>query len=785
MSITSETPIEAAPYRDPSLPVAERVADLLGRMTIEEKVAQLASRQAYELGDESGLFEERARTLLHLGVGQVTRIAGGTNLAPEDVVRVTNEIQRFLVEHTRLGIPAIVHEECTAGYMALGATVFPQSIALAATFDPDLATRMGTVIRGQMRRAGAHQALAPVLDVCRDPRWGRVEETFGEDPYLVASMGTALLGGIQGEGGPDGIVATVKHFAGHGVPEGGMNSAPPHMGVRELREIFLAPFEAAIRHGGARSVMHAYHEIDGVPCIASRELLTGVLRDEWGFEGTLVSDYNGIEELVDSHAIAPDLEEAAAIALAAGVDVELPTASGYAEPLVSAVERGLVAIDLVDTAVSRVLAEKFLVGLFDDPFTPGAGPLVAGGDGAAARAIAEASVVLLENDGVLPLAETATVAVIGPNADLGRHLIGDYSHQAQIELLVEFRDKKDVFGFAVPPELEVLDEPLPSILDGIRKRSEGTVIHERGCDVTGDDRDGIGPAVAAAEQADVAVLVVGEKSGLTQDCTCGESRDRVDLGLLGVQQELLEAVVATGTPIVVLVVSGRPLAIPWAAEHAAAVVQVFLPGEAGGDAVAGVLFGDVNPGGKLPITVPRHVGQVPIYYGHRPSGGRSRWNDTYVDESNRPLWPFGFGRSYTTFEVSDLEVSTTGRDVTVEVAVTNGGDRSGDEVVQVYAARRHGSVTRPVKELVGFRRVRVEPGEKVGVEFALDVTQFAALDRDLERVVEPGEVEILVGTSSDDLPLRQCLHVEAVRLGREAPAFFSTSTISTRSPADV
>lgn len=784
----------AAPdYVDPSLPVEDRVADLLGRMTLEEKLAQLGSIWSFEVLDGVELDDAKTRDRLHAGIGQITRVAGATNLDVVRVAELANRIQRFLVEETRLGIPAIVHEECLHGFLARDAVCFPQSIGAAATWDPSLVEAMAARIGRQMRAAGAVQGLAPVLDVARDPRWGRIEETYGEDPYLVAQMGCAYVRGLQGGGsdvppgtiGERGVVATGKHMVGHGVPEGGRNQGPAHLGPRELRDVFLFPFEAAVRDAGLRSMMHAYDDVDGVPCVASRELFTTTLRERWAFDGIVVADYFGIEQLVSLHRLVDDLSEASTLALEAGVDVELPSTAAYGRPLADAVESGSVERALVDRAAARVLRLKLELGLFERPYVdPAFAGGAAGEDRVLAREIARRSIVLLQNDGVLPLRpDLRTIAVIGPNADSARNLLGDYSHVAHIETLLEFRDRANPLGLPVPGDLELLEDlgGRPSILDAIRGRlSASTELRfAAGCGVLDGEDDEIERAVTAARGADVAVLVVGERSGLTDDCTCGEMRDRLELNLPGRQEELVAAVAATGTPVVLVLVSGRPLAVEAAAARAAAVVAVWVPGEEGPAAVADVLFGEADPGGKLPVTVPRHVGQVPIYYAHKPSGGRSQLKGDYVDGSHRPLWPFGFGLSYTRFALHELEVDRTfveaDGEVAVSIEVENVGEREGDEVLQLYVRDVEASVTRPVKELRGFRRVRLQPGERRRVTFHLGIEQLAFTGRDGDLVIEPGIVRLMLGTSSDDLPCETEIEIVGSPMTLERRARYFTA----------
>jgi beta-glucosidase len=750
-----------AAYRDPSRGVGERVADLLGRMHLDEKLAQLGSAWVFQLADGPTLDPAKAADVLHHGLGQITRISGASSLDAAQAAGLANAIQRHLVERTRLGIPAVVHEEICSGMMARDSTIYPQAVGLASTWSPDLATALASAVRAQMRAVGAHQGLSPVLDVCRDPRWGRTEETFGEDPYLVARMGVAFVQGLQGDDLASGVIATAKHFVGYGASEGGLNWAPAHIGARELREVHLHPFEAAVRVAGVRGVMHTYNELDGVPAAADRHLLTTILRDEWGFQGCVVSDYFAVRQLAEYHRIALDAEHAAAMALDAGLDVELPGTDCYGAPLLRAVRDGRVSEALVDTAVARVLRDKIELGLFEQPYVDAGRAALAvdtAGHRRLARTIARKSLILLRNDGTLPLSTPAPggrIAVIGPNADEARHMFGDYTHPAHVESLVEMRDSdRNVFSMPIDGNHQ-LDDPgaeATTVLGALRARYGSQVVHARGCGVTDRSRAGFAEAVELAADADVVVLVMGEKAGLTDDCTTGESRDVASLDLPGVQEDLARAVVETGTPVVLVLVAGRPLAGAGLHERCAAVLMAWLPGHEGGEAVAEALVGDVVPGGKLPLSYPRSVGQIPVFYGHKVSGGRSHWKGDYVDSPTAPLHPFGHGLSYTTFALSRAAVGplSVPRDgaLTTTVTVTNTGDRAGDEVVQLYVRDPVASVTRPVLELKAFARVTLAPGGSTAVTFTTPVAQLGFHGRDLAYVVEPGTIEVLVGTSS-------------------------------------
>jgi beta-glucosidase len=627
--------------------------------------------------------------------------------------------------------------------------------------------------------------------VVRDPRWGRVEETFGEDPYLVSLMGLNFVKGLQGDNWAERIVATAKHFVGYGVPDGGFNWNPAHIPARELREIFLLPFEVAVKEANLQSVMNGYNELDGVPCAASEELLDTILRQEWGFDGVVVSDYFAVNQLQQAHQITDNKIDSAVRALIAGLDIELPNTDCYGQPLQEAVETGAIDLAFIDRSVGRLLTQKFRLGLFENPYVDEtATPVIfdTPEQRRLAREIAHKSMVLLKNENnLLPLdSSLRKVAVIGPQADTTRHLVGDYAYICHIETLMEAREKDTGLGMPVPDVMEIDDAfvPMNTILQALRdKVSAGTeIVYAPGCQVLGDDKSGFAEAVEAARQAEVALVFVGGKSGLTDDCTCGEARDRADLNLTGVQEALVQAIQATGRPVVLVLVNGRPLSIAWAAENVPAILEAWLPGEEGAEAVADVLFGDVNPGGKLPITVPRHVGQIPIYYGHKPSGGRSHWKGPYVDLSNEPLWPFGFGLSYTTFDLTNLQVdrptAQVGEAFQISLEVTNTGPVAGDEVVQLYIRDTVASVTRPIKELKGFKRLHLAPNERQTVTFSLFVNQLGFYNQAMQYVVEPGVIDLMVGRSSQELPLSASVEIVGdVQEISQAKKFFSEVTV--------
>ncbi len=727
------------PWRDPSQTVTERVADLLQRMTLEEKVAQLYS---VWIGMDSAGDDDVApfqhdlidgtldwRRLIGSGLGQLTRPFGTAPVDAATGVQTLAKLQAEIVAAGRFGIPAVAHEECLTGFLSLGATIYPTPLAWGATFNPGLIQQVGATIGGSMRAAGIHQALGPVLDVTRDARWGRTEETIGEDPYLVATIGTAYVKGIESAG----VIATLKHFAGYSGSRAARNFGPVSVGRREFADVFLVPFEMALREGKARSVMHSYAEVDGVPAASDSELLTDLLRGVWGFEGTVVADYFGIGFLERLHHVAGSPGEAAGLALAAGVDVELPTVSCYGEPLLAAVREGSVPESLVDRAVTRVLRQKCELGLLEPGWSPIVGPtpdLDSPLSRALARRVAQESVVLLKNNGALPLAGTERIALIGPLADDPAGMLGCYTFPRHV-------------GIHQPGQPLGID--VPSILESLA----GTQVeHVKGCAVIGDDRSGFGEAVTAASRADVCVVVLGDLAGLFGKGTSGEGCDVADLSLPGVQGDLLEAVLGTGTPVVLVLLTGRPYALGAYAERLAAIVQTFFPGEEGGPAVAAVLTGAVNPSGRLPIGVPSHPGGQPATYFTPALGHRTEVST--VDPS--ALFPFGHGLSYTGFSWENPHISATecpvDSAVTVSLEVRNVGARAGAEVVQLYLHDPVAQVTRPVARLIGYARVELEPGQARRVEFTVSADLTSFVGRQGYRLVEPGEIELRLAASS-------------------------------------
>ncbi|MFC9620788.1 glycoside hydrolase family 3 N-terminal domain-containing protein [Streptomyces sp. NPDC056930] len=752
------------PWRDPSLTPEERVADLVARMTPEEKAAQLYGVWVGADADGDGVAPHQNDMvdpvdwdeLTTRGLGQLTRPFGTAPVDPGVGAVSLARAQERIVEAGRFGIPAIAHEECLAGFTAWGATAYPVPLSWGAAWNPDLVTEMARRIGRDMRSVGVHQGLAPVLDVVRDLRWGRVEETIGEDPYLVGTIGAAYVRGLESAG----IVATLKHFAGYAASAGARNLSPVRAGAREMADVVLPPFEMALREGGARSVMSSYTEIDGVPTAADPLLLTELLRDTWGFNGTVVADYFGIGFLETLHKVAADRADAARLALAAGVDIELPTVRSYGDALVAAVQDGVVAEELVDRALNRVLLQKCDLGLLDPEWSPlpavlaGADPeqardtvdLDPPGNRALARNLAEQAVVLLANPGdALPLRGDGRIAVVGPRADDALAMLGCYSFPSHV-------------GVSHPEVPMGID--IPTVLQSLRAEfPEAKLSPAQGCEVDGTDSSGIAAAAELARDADVCVAVLGDRAGLFGRGTTGEGCDAADLSLPGVQGELLDALLATGTPVILILLTGRPYALGRWADRTAATVQAFFPGEEGGPALAGVLSGRVNPSGRLPLGIPHGPGGQPWTYLQPPLGlanGVSNLDPT-------PLYPFGHGLSYTTFswepgEPVAAEIPTDGS-ADIEVTVRNTGDRDGAEIVQLYVHDPVAQTTRPQAWLIGYARVELAAGQarKVRFQFHADLVSFTGIGG--RRVVEPGDLELLLATSSAACDIRQTVRL--------------------------
>lgn len=757
--VYAQLPIES--YKNPQLPVEQRVADLLSRMTVEEKVGQLLCPlgwEMYEIKGETVTASDKFKQLMkerHAGMLWATYRADPwtkktleNGLNPALAAQAGNALQKYVMENTRLGIPLFLAEEAPHGHMAIGTTVFPTGIGMAATWSPRLINEVGKAIGKEIRLQGGHISYGPVLDLTRDPRWSRVEETFGEDPVLTGMIGKAMVEGLGGGNlsQPYSTLATLKHFLAYGISESGQNGNPSFIGIRELHENFLSPFRQAI-DAGALSVMTSYNSLDGIPCTANHYLLTELLKNEWQFKGFVVSDLYSIEGIHQSHFVAPTMEEAAVMALSAGVDVDLG-GDAYMN-IINAVNTGRISNAALDASVARVLRLKFEMGLFENPYViPEKAEKEVRNDAhiALARKIAQASITLLKNDrSLLPLNRNISkVALIGPNADNRYNMLGDYT---------------------APQE----EKNVKTVLDGIRtKLSPLQVEYVKGCSIRDTLTSDIEQAVAAARRSEAVIAVVGGSSArdfktsyketgaaiadekTVSDMECGEGFDRATLSLLGRQQELLKALKATGKPLIVVYIEGRPLDKTWASENADALLTAYYPGQEGGNAIADVLFGDYNPAGRLPLTVPRSVGQIPIYYNKKAPR-----NHDYVELSASPLYAFGYGLSYTTFEYSDLRVSSISpHSFEVSFKVRNTGKYDGEEVSQLYLRDEYASVVQPLKQLKYFERFYLKRGEVKKVKCVLSESDFTIIDRNLKTVVEPGTFQVMVGTASNDIRLQ-------------------------------
>ena len=780
----------AEPYQDPKRSVPERVSDLLARMTIDEKVAQMHAlwlilsedgRHRPRQDDFTGGTDpEVVKKSLGHGLGQISRPLGSHGVDARQGVRALNRLQKFLREETRLGIPAMSHEECLVGLMARGATMFPSALAYSATWNPDLIERAARAIGGEVRSVGCHQGLAPVLDVSRDVRWGRTEETLGEDPYLVGVLGTRFVRGLQGE--KRDILATLKHYAGHSFSEGARNHGPVHLGWRELNDTFLLPFEMAVKQAHAGSVMPAYHDIDNESCHASHHLLTEVLREEWGFDGLIVADYIGISLLYQHHNLAKDPAEAAAMAFRAGLDIELP-ADECAAHLAEAMKRGLITQETIDEIVKRILTEKIRLGLFERPYVDdGAIALQSPDTLEVAREVARQAVVVLENKGVLPLdpKRGQRIAVIGPTADDPLALLCGYSFPVHLIL----SDAGETAAQVVTPKA-ALERAFGADKVSFAKGCHIIEVRKYGSPVFPGDVeksttlaqtspvskqvDLIPAAVECAKAADVAVVCVGDLAGLFLTGTVGEGSDADSLDLPGVQPQLLDAVVATGKPVVVVLMSGRPYNLGGLEDKVAAFVMAFAGGQEGGNGLVDVLTGRVEPSGRLSVSVPKNVGAVPYYYNHKMKSA-----GTPIALHFGTRYPFGHGLGYTQFEYKDLALDAKDADVATgtivaRFTVRNTGSRAGVAVPQLYVRDLLASMVRPVKELKAFGRVELGAGESARVTFEVPTDMLCFTGKEGRRIVEPGEFELQVGASSADIRLRATVDLTGpVRiLGRE------------------
>jgi beta-xylosidase len=761
----------------PRLTTLDDIPAVMASMTLDEKLAQLIGLWLNVTDGAEGaavapMQHEMLAQVRELdyyighGLGQLTRPLGSRVVRADEMVGMLRSIQEQVLAHSRFGIPALVHEEILTGLQLYGATTYPSPLAWGSSWDPELIERMGRLIGGTMRDLGVHLGLAPVLDLVRDPRWGRVEECISEDPYLVGVVGTSYVAGVQSAG----VGATLKHFLAYSGSQAGRNLAPVHAGRREILEQYALPFEMVVKLARPSSIMHSYAEIDGVPVAADPTLLTGLLRDRWGFEGTVVADYFGVAFLHTLHDIARDVSDAAIAALTAGVDVELPTGNAYLQPLRERLEAGDVDIALVDRALERVLRQKVELGVMHPSPTAEDVDLDPAEARDVARRIAEESVILLANDGTLPLGPTSRIAVIGPNADSAEALLGNYSFTNHVEV----------------PAGTPLGIALPTVLEALRaERPASSITHVAGCAVRADHEDeavaaeGIRAAAESARAADVAVVVVGDRAGLFGRGTVGEGSDTDDLRLPGRQGELLDAVLDTGVPVVLVLITGRPYPLGRWADRAAAVVQAFFPGEDGAAAVAGVLTGRIDPAGRLPVSVPFGGGAQPYSYLHPRLGGDNPVSS--VDPA--PLFPFGHGLSYTTFRRDGLRVTADRWDTTgtieVEVRVRNAGDRDGVDVVQLYVRDLFASVTRPMRQLLGWARVPLAAGEEATVRFTVPAGRLALVSRDLHWQVEPGAFDLVVAESATAVGLTERIELggEVVVLGEDRPLLTETRVV--------
>ena len=754
-------------YKDPSLSIDIRLSDLLSRMTLEEKVGQLLCPLGWEMYEIHGsevhpsgkfkqLIKERNAGMLWATyrADPWTKKTLANGLNPELAAKAGNALQKYVMENTRLGIPMFLAEEAPHGHMAIGATVFPTGIGMAATWSLELVKEVGQVIAKEIRSQGGHISYGPVLDLTRDPRWSRVEETFGEDPVLSGILGASMVDGLGGGNLSQkyATIATLKHFLAYAVPEGGQNGNYASVGIRDLHQNFLPPFRKAI-DSGALSVMTSYNSIDGIPCTSNHYLLTQLLRNEWKFCGFVVSDLYSIEGIHESHFVALTKENAAIQSVTAGVDVDLG-GDAYTN-LCHAVQSGQMDKAVIDTAVCRVLRMKFEMGLFEHPYVD---PKIAAKTVRRkehielARKIAQSSITLLKNENsILPLSKTINkVAVIGPNADNRYNMLGDYT---------------------APQE----DSNVKTVLDGIlTKLSPFRVEYVRGCAIRDTTVNEIEQAIKAARRSEVVIVVVGGSSardfktsyketgaavaeeGSVSDMECGEGFDRASLSLLGRQQELLESLQKTGKPLIVVYIEGRPLEKNWASEYADALLTAYYPGQEGGNAIADVLFGDYNPSGRLPISVPRSVGQIPVYYNKKAPR-----NHDYVEMPSFPLYSFGYGMSYTTFEYSDLQVvQKSARCFEVSFKVKNTGKYDGEEVSQLYTRDEYASVVQPMKQLKHFERFHLKKGEEKKVTFVLTEEDFFLVNYTLKKVVESGNFHLMIGAASNDIRLQNVILVE-------------------------
>jgi len=855
-------------YKDSSEPVEKRVSDLISKMSLEEKIAQLGGAMLLYIVDNNGFNSKKAEYFLKNGIGQISRTQWMLgDIEPEECADLVTAVQKYLTEETRLGIPAIIHDECLTGYQTKGSTAYPQSIGIAATWNEELAFKMTSYIRKEMRAVGATHGLSPVLDIVRDARWGRVEETYGECPYLASAFATAFIKGLQSEDLKEGVLATGKHFIGYGVTEGGMNWSPSHINRRELLEVYARTFEASIQEANLGSIMNSYSEIDGVPCAASKEILTDLLRDTLGFKGVVVADYGAVMTAHTYHNLRKSAKEVAVETLKAGLDMELPKLEAYSF-LGECVKDGTLDEEYIDTACRRVLTKKFELGLFENPYGKKEDiPVLFGAEKcvALAKDICENSFVLLKNNGALPIASnTRKIAVVGPNAGSIRNLFGDYTYGGHLEGAFEMLHSFSTSDQSEPTDLQKAEKLITDLygldietctfnelteaynnsdlaikikditgvnpqtttnpgqlwgavdtirhqrfmlpLERVRKLQKFSNIEElisylynpqsilealklklspdvqvqyaKGCEIIGDKDLDIASAVKAAESSELIIAVMGDRSGIDQASTTGEARDRADLNLPGHQRKLLRELKKCGKPLVLVLINGRPASLEWESENCDAILEVWIPGEHGAASIADTLLGNALPSGKLPISFPRSVGQMPLFYNHKPSGGRSHWYGDYVEMSPKPLYPFGFGLSYTSFKYSSFSLSTDTIDkngsVSVKLKIRNTGDYDGAETVQLYHTQQNVSVTRPVKQLIGYKKVFLKKSQSALITFTVPTEMFAFYNRENRYGVEEGTVKIMIGRSSEEIEYETDIYIESTFTVTDK-IFFSTA----------
>ena len=775
-NLLSAQDLKNARYKNSELSVDERVENLISLMTIDEKIGQLTTPLGWKMykkeGNRSGISELYKEEIKNRHIGGLwgllradpwTQKTLETGLHPKEAAKITNAIQKYAIENSRLGIPLLFEEEAMHGHMAIGTTVFPTAIGQASTWNPELIMTMAEAIAEEIRAQGSNTAYGPIIDIAREPRWSRVEETFGEDPYLIAQMGKYIIKGFQGEKESDikdgkHVAATLKHFAAYGVSEGGHNGAAVHIGQRDLFQNYMYPVKEAVDNG-VLSIMTAYSSIDGIPSTAHKKLLTNTLREDWGFDGFVISDLASIEGLLGDHHVVETSEDAAAMAMNAGVDVDLG-GNGYDDALLDAVNSGKVSKERINEAVKRILAVKFKLGLFDDPYVKEkeAEKIVRNLEHIElAREVARQSITLLKNeDNILPLStDLQNIAVIGSNADMQYNQLGDYT----------------------APQSE---ENIITVLEGIQnKMANANIEYVKGTAVRDTTQTDIPAAVAAAKRAEVAIVVLGGSSArdfkteyletgaatisskedqILSDMESGEGYDRSTLGLMGKQLELLQAVVETGTPTVLVLIKGRPLLLNWPSENVPAILDAWYPGQEGGNALADVLFGDFNPAGRLPVSVPKSLGQIPVYYNYWFPNRRD-----YVETDAKPLYPFGFGLSYSEFEYSDLKLKTSGKGkntkIEISLKVSNISEVDGDEVVQLYIRDMVSSVLSPVKQLRDFERVTIASGETKTIQFELLPKELSLFNAEMKQLVEAGEFKLMIGASSEDIRLETTFEI--------------------------